>query len=179
MTSPASVLSPSSPLRTLALAALAVLALGCQPQVGDPCVRASDCGLNVIRQCDMSNAPRDPKDKGECIVENCSYGVCPNEAVCVKVYATEFLSLACDPDSEDKLMSEAPTDECLPNEVCLPEGLCADEIRARTSCRRECKADKDCRDGYQCIETGIGGVYVAPDPDAPEVQRTAKICVPK
>ena len=169
----------SSLARTIALAALGLGALACQPQVGDPCRRASDCGLNVVRQCDVSNAPRDPDDQGECIVENCSFGVCPNEAVCIKVYATEFLSLACDPETEDQPMSGAATDDCLPNEVCLPEGLCADEIRARTSCRRECRDDRDCRDNYQCIETGIGGLYVAPDPEAPEVQRSAKICVPR
>jgi len=179
MTRPALTRSPTGALRALALAALSFAVLGCQPKVGDPCKRAADCGLNVIRQCDVSNVPRDPKSQGECIVENCSFGVCPNEAVCVKVYATEFLSLACEPETEDQLASEMPTNACLPNEVCLPEGLCADEIRARTSCRRKCKSDDNCRDNYKCVETGIGGVYVAPDPENPEAQRTAKICVPR
>jgi hypothetical protein len=162
--------------RRFALVALAVAALGCQPKVGDPCERAADCGLNVVRQCDVSNLRRDPKGKGECIVENCSYGVCPNEAVCVKVYASEFLSLACDPATEDL---PGGSDVCLPNEVCLPEGLCADEIRARTSCRRKCNKDSNCRDGYHCVETGAGGLYVAPDPEDPTHQLSAKICVPE
>ena len=158
-----------------ALAPLALLAaLGCQPQVGDKCKRAADCGLNVVRQCDVSNASRD-EGFGECIVENCSFGVCPNEAICVKVYSSEFLSIACDPDLED--LPEG-TDDCLPNEVCLPEGLCADEIRARSSCRRQCKKDSNCRDGYQCVATGIDGIYVAPDPEDPTAQNQAQICVP-
>lgn len=168
-------------IRLIALAALAFAASGCQPKVGDPCKRALDCGVNVVRQCDVSNAPRDPKGEGECIVENCSYGVCPKEAVCVKVYASEFLSLSCDPDLEDVPSFEGidGRDDCAPSEVCLPEGLCAAEIRARTSCRLECKDDGDCRDNYHCVNTGVGGVYVAPDPANPTAQRNAKICVPR
>lgn len=176
-------------LRQIRFAALAALAFGtvlasggCQPKVGDPCKRALDCGLQVIRQCDISNAPRDPDRDGECIVENCSYGVCPKEAVCVKIYASEFLSVSCDPDLEDIPMSSdlaTIQDDCAPNEVCLPEGLCAAEIRARSSCRLECDNDGDCRDNYRCVTTGVGGVYVAPDPDAPTVERNAKICVPR
>ncbi len=172
-------------LRNLALAALplaaALFASGCQPQVGDPCKRAFDCGINVVRQCDVSNVPRDPKREGECIVENCSFGVCPAEAVCVKVYASEYLSIACDPDLEDVPSFEGidGRDDCAPHEVCLPEGLCAAEIRARTSCRRECNDDSDCRDNYQCVSTGFGGIYVAPDPADPTRQLSAKICVPR
>ncbi|KIG13694.1 hypothetical protein DB30_07902 [Enhygromyxa salina] len=155
-------------------------ALGCQPQVGDKCKRATDCGLNVIRQCDVSQ--RDSKGEGECIVENCSFGVCPNEAECVKVYASEFLSITCDPELEDIPMSSEGAilrDDCLPNEVCLPEGLCADEIRARTSCRRKCKTDKNCRSNYKCVGTGVGGLYVAPDPADPIAENFARICVPR
>lgn len=153
-------------------------ALGCQPKIGDPCSRAIDCGLRVVRQCDLSNKNRDPDNKGECTLENCSYGVCPKNSTCVKVYATEFLSVACDPLTEDQ-GDDQGTDACESNEVCLPEGLCADEIRARTSCRRTCDSDSDCRDNYHCVSTGIDGVYVAPDPEDPTVQHTANICVPR
>jgi hypothetical protein len=181
------MLRPRHPIdraRNFALTALTFgipLVAGCQPKVGDPCKRALDCGVNVVRQCDVSNAPRDPKGQGECIIENCSYGVCPKEAVCVKVYATEFLSISCDPDLEDVPSFEGMDgrDDCAPSEVCLPEGLCAAEIRARTSCRLECDEDKDCRDNYQCVSTGVGGVYVAPDPVDPTKQHTARICVPR
>lgn len=174
----------ASILRALAPGALILGILGalaCQPQVGDPCRRASDCGLRVIRQCDVSNAPRDAKGQGECILENCSYGVCPNEAACVKVYSTELLSIACEPDLEDvpSLEGGDARDDCLPHEVCLPEGLCADEVRARTSCRRTCNKDSDCRDNYECLPTGAGGVYMAPDPDDPTRPLSENICVPR
>ena len=162
--------------RGLALTALVFSMIACQPEVGDPCKRASDCGLQVVRQCDVSNVPRDPKREGECTVENCSLGVCPNEAVCVQVYASEFLATACDPELED---ISAERDDCLPNEVCLPEGLCADELLARTSCRRKCKSDANCRDNYKCVSTGVGGIYVAPDPENPGTSTIEKICVPR
>jgi hypothetical protein len=167
----------------LALLALVFGALGCQPRVGDKCKRATDCGVMGTLQCDVSNAPRDPKNEGECIVENCSFGVCPKEAECVKVYATPFLSIACDPELEDIPFASGDEvdirDDCLPNEVCLPEGLCADELSARTTCRLECNSDKNCRDNYKCVTTGFGGLYVAPDPEDPTAQNTAKICVPR
>jgi hypothetical protein len=161
--------------RALAPVALILMGLGCQPRVGDPCKRAYDCGVYVVRQCDVSNSPRDEKGQGECIVENCSYGACPKEAVCVKVYSTELLSVACDPEVEDV----GGRDDCLPHEVCLPEGLCADEVRARTSCRKECNKDSDCRDNYECVATGAGGVYMTPDPANPTQELTESICVPR
>lgn len=156
------------------VSALLALLAGCQPEVGDPCRRTIDCGLQGTLSCDVSNAPNDPGNQGECTLENCSFGVCPNEAVCIKVYASEFASVVCDPVEEDR-----STDDCLPHEVCLPEGLCGDELRAQTSCRRECKSDADCRDNYSCENTGRNGVYVAPDPDDPDNVVTTRICVPK
>lgn len=163
----------------LTLGALVALIPACQPKIGDPCDRSFDCGINVVRQCDVSNALNDPQGKGECTLENCSLGICPKEAICVKVYGTEFLSVACDRDQEDILDDGVVLrNDCANNEICLPEGLCADEITARTSCRLECDKDDDCRIGYECKETGVDGVYVAPDPDDPSKQKIAGICVP-
>ncbi len=180
-------LHSSTPLAPLAsfmsvLSVVAVMsAMGCQPEIGDPCKRSLDCGLQVIRQCDISNAARDPEGEGECVLENCSYGTCPKEAVCIKVYASEFLSQACDPAQEDLPDAEGTItrDDCQPSEVCLPEGLCADELRARTSCRRQCKSDGDCRDNYECKRTGFNGVYVSPNPNHPTVIPSDQICVPR
>jgi hypothetical protein len=176
----------TSTLRGFALLALILASAACRPEVGDPCRRAQDCGLYVIRQCDVSNVPRDPKSQGECIVENCSFGGCPKEAVCAKVYSSELLSASCEPDLEDvpsftNMDGEVldGRDDCLPHEVCLPEGLCADEVRARTSCRRECKKDNDCRPNYECVPTGASGLYLAPDPSDPTRQQTASICAPR
>ena len=171
--------------RSWSLGCLAVLALStlaaCQPEIGDPCKRSLDCGTQVVRQCDVSNALRDPKREGECTLENCSYGVCPKEAICIKVYASQFQSVACDPDLEDVYGAdgEVERNDCQPHEICMPEGLCGDELRARTSCRRKCDSDSDCRSNYQCKRTGSEGVYVAPDPDDPTLLRSAKICVPE
>lgn len=178
--------APNCTTRALALVALVLGTLGCRPEIGDPCKRSQDCGLYVIRQCDVSNVPRDPKGQGECILENCSFGACPKEAACVKVYSTELLSVSCEPKLEDQL-SYDPTDgepidgrdDCLPHEVCLPEGLCADEVRARTSCRRKCNKDSDCRSNYECVPTGAGGLYMAPDPENPTEELSESICVPR
>lgn len=165
------------------LIAVALLALvpGCRDKIGDPCKRAFDCSPQGNRQCDLSNAPFDPQREGECTIENCARGSCPREGICIKVYSSKFLSVACDPEREDLDVDEDgnPIDDCDPGEVCLPEGLCADEITARSSCRLECKRDRDCRDNYKCVEIGSDGVYVAPDPDDPTKFETAKICVPR
>jgi hypothetical protein len=170
--------------RLLAFALLALLP-ACRAKIGDPCKRAFDCSPQGERQCDLSNASFDPQREGECIIENCSLGACPKEGICIKVYSSKFLSVACDPDREDieLIDEEAPelgvVDECDPHEVCLPEGLCADEVTARTSCRLECKRNSDCRGNYECVEIGSDGVYVAPNPDDPTAFETAKICVPR
>ena len=177
--------APTSIVRVFALLALALGSLGCRPEIGDPCKRTQDCGIYVIRQCDVSNVPRDPKGQGECILENCNYGTCPKEAECVKVYSTELLSVSCEPKLEDQLsytedgVTYDGRDDCMPHEVCLPEGLCADEVRARTSCRRRCNKDNDCRPNYECVSTGAGGLYMAPDPTNPTKQMTESICVPR
>ncbi len=102
----------------------------------------------------------------------------------MKTYGTDFLSVACDPEREDKASFAAdgselpPLDACLPHEVCLGEGFCADEVSARTSCRRRCSSNRDCRGGYSCRLTGSGGVYQTPDPNNPANLRQVKICQP-
>jgi hypothetical protein len=172
-----------------ALVALSPLVLGCQPKIGDPCRRSIDCSWTGERICDLSNRVNDqgiptPGGRGECIVEGCGRGGCPSEAACVKVYGSTFLSVACDPEREDRATVDEngellpPLDDCSAHEICLPEGLCADELNARTSCRRECKRNRDCRDGYRCVETGWGGVYQAPDLDDPSNDSETKICMP-
>lgn len=160
----------------LAVAIALFWAPGCGRQIGDECERAFDCSTTQNRQCDLSNVTRDPKGKGECTIENCTRDGCPSEAVCVKTYPTEFLSVACDPERED---IEAGFDACRSHEICVPEGLCADELASRSSCRLECKRDRDCRDGYECRPLGQDGMYQAPSPDVPELGGGASICVPR
>ena len=165
------------------VAGLCLLA-ACQPKIGDPCVRAIDCSVRGERQCDLSNASLDPDGKGECTIENCAYGTCPNEGTCVATYGAAFLTVACDPAREDIWSENAagapvePLNDCSADELCLPEGLCAYILSARTRCRLKCKRDSDCRDGYACRATGAGGVYLSPDPDDPSRPLSGKICMP-
>ncbi|MGB1698311.1 MAG: hypothetical protein ACPHRO_00045 [Nannocystaceae bacterium] len=170
--------------RFIALVPFALALAACQPKIGDPCVRAVDCSIRGERQCDLSNAPFDPKGEGECTIENCAYGTCPSEGTCVAAYGSAFLSITCDPAREDT-WSEAPDgaalpplDDCAADEICLPEGLCGYILSVRTSCRLKCKKDSDCRSGYECRATGSGGVYISPNPDKPSTLLSGKICMP-
>ena len=175
--------------RTLALVALAAVAPGCKPKIGDPCKLSTDCSIRGERTCDLSYTIG---GEGECIIEGCTLGTCPKEAVCVKVYGSDFLSVACNPEREDIAVPDPnetcdpdddcpglpPENNCAANEICLPEGLCADQVYARTSCRKNCDDSGDCRAGYRCQRTGQLGIYRAPDPDAPTSDKQTKICVP-
>jgi len=176
--------------------ALGVLALagGCKKKIGDPCTRSTDCSIRGDRVCDLSHRINaqgipTPGGSGECTVESCGADSCPKEAECVKVYGSDFLTVACDPNREDRAGMGSdpdcidgicpPRNDCEANEVCLPEGLCADEITARTSCRKRCKKDNDCRAGYECVSTGARGIYHAPDLDHPGQVDEVRICTPR
>ena len=169
-------------LYAAALTAAIALSSGCQPEIGDACQRSTDCSRTGERVCDLSNRVR---GRGECILEGCGRGDCPDEAACVKIYGSKFLSVACNPQREDRATfgpdgeTLPPEDNCMPNEVCLAEGLCADEVTARTSCRRKCSDNGDCRSGYECTRTGAGGIYRAPNLDNPTNRKETKICTPR
>jgi hypothetical protein len=166
----------------LPAAALCALAsLGCRAKIGDACRRSTDCSLQGDRICDLSNRIG---GQGECIIEGCGRHSCPKEAACVKAYGTDFLSVSCDPEREDRAVSAPdgatlpPRDDCLPHEVCLAEGLCADEVSARTTCRAKCSKHGDCRGGYECRLTGSRGIYHTPDPRDPTNDGQIRICMP-
>lgn len=178
------VYGPGALMRALlavTLGAFAALGSACRAEIGDSCRRSTDCSIQGERTCDLSNRIN---GRGECTIEGCGRNSCPDEAACVKTYGTDFLSVACDPEREDKATFAAdgsvlpPLDACLPHEVCLGEGLCADEVSARTTCRRSCKSDRDCRSGYTCRLTGSGGIYQTPAADDPDNNRQVKICQP-
>jgi hypothetical protein len=179
------------PLVTAAILVMLASLAGCRAKIGDACRRSTDCSIRGDRTCDLSHqvdaaGNEVPGGQGECTIEGC--GSCPKEAACVKVYGSDFLTVACDPEREDRAIEGEgpdcidgvcpPRDDCDAREVCLPEGLCADEITARTSCRRRCKDDGDCRNGYECIRTGTRGVYGAPDLDRPGDVPEYKVCAP-
>ncbi len=159
------------------------LILSCQAKIGDPCKRAYDCGVTVLRQCDMAGAkPRacnikannDDSSCGECTLENCSLGMCPEEAICIKVYTSEFLSTACNPDAED-IEAGAPNpdkpcdpdredidlDDCDMNELCGDDRQCAPLVNdcaphevclAEGLCADEISARTSCR--LECSNDG-------------------------
>ncbi len=158
------------------LAALALLALpggGCSKEIGDSCSLNVDCDPLGERICDTSQV------EGYCTIAGCDRWSCPEEAVCIRFFPTQFLSQACDPETEDAadpaildVSGSCPagercvTDQCSPEEVCLSSGLCAGFTLERRYCMKTCDADDDCRPGYECRMTGTRGAEVLPDPDA-------------
>lgn len=206
---PALTPRPSGLAAPLLFALLALLALsGCQRKIGAACRVSTDCSIRGDRVCDLSHlvdgdGNLDPKGKGECTIDACNTSTCPREGTCVQIYGAEFLSVACDPELEDR--PQAYSDElseriatchaeplagsykdgqavacndCSGDEICLPEGLCADVLSARTSCRKRCRSGAQCRDGYECRPTGSNGVYPVSSPDSPFGADDVKICMP-
>lgn len=193
----------------LAFALIApILLSACQRRIGSSCKVSTDCSIRGDRICDLSHlvdgdGDLDPAGKGECIIDGCTPSACPREGTCMQVYGAEFLSVACDPELEDRPhaysdelvdrieacradpASESYIDgepvacnDCDSHEVCLPEGLCADILSVRTSCRKECSSDSQCRNGYECRESGSNGVYRVATPAYPFGNGTIKICMP-
>jgi hypothetical protein len=196
--------------RLLLVFALLAPVLGltaCQRRIGAGCRVSTDCSIRGDRVCDLSHlvdgdGNLDPNGKGECIIDGCTPSSCPREGTCVQVYGAEFLSVACDPELEDRPQpygddlrerfaacrafpageweegQPVACNDCGNHELCLPEGLCADILSVRTSCRKECRSDSNCRDGYECRRTGSNGVYSVATPDDPFGAEDVKICMP-
>lgn len=154
----------------LSIVALCTGTMACGPKIGDPCENAYECApLTRDRYCDASYMVG---SKGECTIWGCAQGGCPDEAACVTVFPTVFLSQRCDP--------KASGVRCGVDEICLPDGICADARLGRASCRLICEKDEDCREGYRCMTTGKMGLYVSPKPGAFVWDGVgASICVPK
>ncbi len=194
------------PFLAFALLALVVPLSACQRRIGAACKVSTDCSIRGDRICDLSHLVDgdgnvSPSGKGECTIDGCNSTTCPREGSCVQVYNSEFLSIACDPDLEDRpqtfskelepriaacnanpatpaLGDPVSCNDCGVHEVCLPEGLCADLLSVRTSCRKACRSDSKCRDGYECRETGTNGVYRVATPEYPFGDGTISICMP-
>lgn len=92
----------------LAFALFAPLALSaCQRRIGAACKVSTDCSIQGTRVCDLSylvdgDGDIDPSGKGECIIDGCTTTSCPREGTCVQIYNAQFLSVACDPELEDR-----------------------------------------------------------------------------
>ena len=104
---------------------LAVLALGCNAEIGDECAYDIDCSPDGDRTCD-NNQPG-----GYCLIITCSPDQCPNEASCV-----EFITPSPDLEQENEDAS-ALYAQLEPN-------------RSRTYCLKRCRTDSQCRGSYHC-----------------------------
>ena len=113
---------PRLPEKLLLLCALAAVAAGCKPKVGDDCRLSTDCSAAGDRLCDIT-APG-----GYCTVYNCEPGTCPeDESLCVEFGA-----------------QRSPVAACVDKQSPSPY--------ARAFCMATCEQDSDCRDGYVCAD---------------------------
>jgi hypothetical protein len=111
---------PRLPEKLVLLCALAAVAAGCKPKIGDDCRLSTDCSAAGDRLCDIT-APG-----GYCTVYNCEPGTCPeDESLCVEFGA-----------------QRSPVTTCADKQSPSPY--------ARAFCMATCDDDSDCRDGYVC-----------------------------
>lgn len=124
--------------------ALALLALGCAPQIGDDCDTSQDCSQGGERLCDVT------QPDGYCTVFNCEPGSCPDNSVCV-VFAVD----------------ESSVPECVdPNTLSrFTRSFCLRTCEGRSDCR----SGYDCFDLRQpndfsavVVDSGPGRVCMPP-----------------
>mgnify|MGYP006299629297 CR=1 FL=1 len=145
---------------------LAAVGAGCGAEVGDSCSTNVDCSPLGDRICDTAQL------EGYCTVEGCDLTSCPEEAVCVRFFPSSFLSVPCDPVTEDAVdPALTSTNDCTGDEVCLGSGFCALRAQERRFCMRRCDDDGDCRSGYECRKTGTRGAESLADPDNPGIRQ--------
>ena len=140
----------------ICLLVAATASVACDAVIGDSCSANVDCSSNGDRLCDTS------MPGGYCTVEGCSATSCPDGAVCVAFFPPATLVTPCDPATEDRLGSDAATDDCAPSELCLSSGFCAVASLERRYCMERCGGEGDCRDKYTCRTTGELGSQRVP-----------------
>jgi len=163
------------PLRLwITLILVTPLFVGCANEIGDSCSTNIDCDPLGGRICDTSQL------EGYCTVAGCDIGTCPEEAVCVRFFPTAFLSVPCNPLTEDAVQGTRSNDctDGPEGEFCLTGGYCVQKTQGTSFCMKTCEADDDCRDGYECRSTGTQGAEAVPDPDNPGI-RPALFCAPR
>ena len=143
-----------------------LLCTACGTEIGSSCSTNVDCSPIGDRICDTSQ--RD----GYCTVEGCGIDSCPDEAECIRFFPSAFLSVPCDPRTEDAVdPSIVATNDCTGDEICLAGGYCAMRTQERRFCMKRCDSNGDCRSGYECRETGTAGAEAVPDPARPGIRQ--------
>ena len=128
----APVKAPSRLSFSLALVLCAAVgAASCGREIGDECVTPADCNPNGSRACDTS------QPGGYCTIIGCDATSCPEEAVCIRYFPAEFLTLPCNPCCEDWPAQSPPPPGCAADSC--PNGpldeCTADEISPRARVR--------------------------------------------
>ncbi len=100
--------------------ALASLALGCSPKIGDECTVSTNCSPTGDRLCDIT------QPGGYCTIFNCEPDTCPGDSSCIN-FGTN-------------LSPVGPA--CTPSQGNSPY--------QRSFCMEQCESDSDCRSGYAC-----------------------------
>jgi hypothetical protein len=150
-----------NPVGQLALALMlgATLAsTGCEEEIGDSCATNVDCASDGSRICDRSSPG------GYCTIEGCNGGGCPEEAVCISFFPTQFLTVPCDPETEDIACEpcdpQGGDEGC--NAYCDPESpfkVCqACDPEAEPDCNAYCDPappTDDCLPDELCLGTGM------------------------
>lgn len=142
--------------------AVALLAVGCGKEIGDPCIVASDCSPNGDRQCDVS------QKEGYCTIQGCDYATCPEEAVCVRFFTGAFQNRDCETN-----------EDCSLDELCSLVKKCVPRSSEVRYCMRTCDSNDDCRSGYECRDLELmrahGGEPVLA-PGTPIDEKAPKFC---
>ena len=174
---------PVTASRIAALVVCTVAALGCGREIGDECQTAAECNPNGSRQCDVS------QPGGYCTITGCDEKSCPEEAVCIRYFPTEFLTLPCNSCCEDRpagsplppgcaeqgiTCPDPPLDECTADQICL-ERVCAPRSTERRFCAKGCGSNDDCRGGYECRLAGTRGSLALTS----TVGGTVRFCAPR
>ena len=120
-------------MRSVALLALVVAAIGCGKEIGDSCVVSSHCSPNGDRQCDVS------QKEGYCTIEGCDFATCPEEAACIRFFTGSFENRPC-----------ASHADCSLDELCSLTEHCVPRNSEERFCMKTCDSNDDCRDGYEC-----------------------------
>ncbi len=149
----------------LGLLALAAAA-GCKAKIGDACQRSTDCSIRGDRSCDLSHRVTKAgiespgAGAGECTIEGCGADSCPKEAECVKVYGSDFLTVACDPAREDRAI-EGEGEGCL-KRACIDPPIDDAECNAlcpadseEPDCISVCPPRDDCQPREVCLPEGL------------------------